>query len=254
MAMNETENDAMIAKILTDEYNFESASYNSDPRGSSKSYWKDSSVHFTNNYQQQIKDHTSSTSNENQKYTQDFEVDSEIAYILQIEEIVAQENKISQKTLNYSDTQLEKTHTGMTKALQPTNESGMITRIIAMFTTIQTRYTECQEKNQTTIEKIQILSVQLSPLLLSFKRHGAVGISRAVVPSLAIGLITNVLQGNIKFDDAKNIILNMLQIWNESSVWYEFLEQLVYILLALTVPSFAQGAMGKIMEKVSSFK
>ncbi|CAF4518073.1 unnamed protein product, partial [Rotaria magnacalcarata] len=82
MAMNETENDAMIAKILTDEYNFESASYNSDPRGSSKSYWKDSSVHFTNNYQQQIKDHTSSTSNENQKYTQDFEVDSEIAYIL----------------------------------------------------------------------------------------------------------------------------------------------------------------------------
>ena len=45
---------------------------------------------------------------------------------------------------------------------------------------------------KTTIEKIQILSVQLSPLLFSFKRHGAVGISRAVVPSLAIGLITSV--------------------------------------------------------------
>ena len=49
-------------------------------------------------------------------------------------------------------------------------------------------------------------------------------------------------------------MLNMLQIWNESSVWYEFLEQLVYILLALTVPSFAQGAMAKVMEKVSSLK
>ncbi|CAF4965826.1 unnamed protein product, partial [Rotaria socialis] len=69
-----------------------------------------------------------------------------------------------------------------------------------------------------------------------------------------IFICLDVLQGNIKFDDAKNIILNMLQIWNESSVWYEFLEQLVYILLALTIPSFAQGAMGKVMEKVSSFK
>ncbi len=46
----------------------------------------------------------------------------------------------------------------------------------------------------------------------------------------------------------------MLQIWNESNVWYEFFEQLVYILVAVTVPSFAQGAIGKIMEKVSSSK
>ncbi len=44
----------------------------------------------------------------------------------------------------------------------------------------------------------------------------------------------------------------MQQIWNDSSVWYEFLEQLVYILVAVTVPSFAQGAMGKIMGKIPS--
>jgi len=47
---------------------------------------------------------------------------------------------------------------------------------------------------------------------------------------------------------------DMLKIWNGSNVWYEFFEQLVYILVAVTVPSFAQGAIGKIMEKVSSAK
>jgi hypothetical protein len=53
-------------------------------------------------------------------------------------------------------------------------------------------------------------------------------------------------------NDAKQIMTNMLQIWNESNVWYECLEQLVYILVAVTIPSFAQGAMGKIMGQISS--
>ena len=53
-------------------------------------------------------------------------------------------------------------------------------------------------------------------------------------------------------DDAKQIMSNMLQIWNESNVWYEFFEQLVYILVAVTVPAFAQGAMGKIMGTIST--
>jgi hypothetical protein len=64
----------------------------------------------------------------------------------------------------------------------------------------------------------------------------------------------DVLQGRIKLDDAQQIMYNMVQIWQGSNVWYEFLEQLVYILVAVTVPAFAQGAMGKIMAKVSSSK
>ncbi len=65
-------------------------------------------------------------------------------------------------------------------------------------------------------------------------------------------LSLDVLQGKLEINDAKQIMINMSQIWNESNVWYEFFEQLVYILVAVTVPSFAQGAMGKIMGKISS--
>jgi hypothetical protein len=95
------------------------------------------------------------------------------------------------------------------------------------------------------------------------------GVPKAAVPTLALGLITSksiyltnrrnqgslcldVLQGNIEMNDAKQIMTNMLQIWNESNAWYECLEQLVYILVAVTIPSFAQGAMGKIMGQISS--
>ena len=62
----------------------------------------------------------------------------------------------------------------------------------------------------------------------------------------------DVLQGSVGIDDAKQILVNMFQLWNESSVWYEFFEQLVYILVAVTVPSFAQGAWEKIKGKISS--
>ncbi len=71
---------------------------------------------------------------------------------------------------------------------------------------------------------------------------------------IIVYICLDVLQGKIELNDAKQIMNNMLQIWNESNVWYEFFEQLVYILVAVTVPSFAQGAMGKIMGKISSSK
>ncbi|CAF0878763.1 unnamed protein product [Rotaria sp. Silwood1] len=249
MSLNETENDAEIARILAEEYTIASDSFSPN---SSKTCWSVSSENFIMNDTQQIE--TSISKKENQKCLQHFEEDNEIAFILQIEEIVLSENKINEKTININNTQLEKTHEDMTKALQPTKESDLATRIFGMFATIQTRYANCQTKNQTLIEQIQRLSVQLYPLLVSFKTQGRTGISRAAVPTLAIGLITNVLQGSVQLNDAKEIMLNMLQIWNESNIWYEFFEQLVYILVAITVPSFAQGAMGKIMAKISPLK
>jgi hypothetical protein len=69
-----------------------------------------------------------------------------------------------------------------------------------------------------------------------------------------VHICSDVLQGKTEVNDAKEMMINMLQIWNESNVWYEFFEQLVYILVAITVPSFSQGAMGKIMGKISSLK
>ncbi|CAF2393354.1 unnamed protein product [Rotaria sp. Silwood2] len=247
MSLNATENDAEIARILAEEYNIVSGSFSPN---SSKSYYPVSSENFIMNDTQQ----KGTSFSETQDCLQRFEEDSDIAFILQIEEIVLSENKINEKTINITDTQLEKTHEDMTKALQPTKETDLTTRIFGMFATIQTRYANCQTKNQAFIEQIQGLSVQLYPLLILFKTQGRTGISRAAVPSLAIGLITNVLQGRIQFNDAKEIMFNMVQIWNESSIWYEFLEQLVYILVAITVPSFAQGAMGKIIEKISLVK
>jgi len=142
----------------------------------------------------------------------------------------------------------------MTKALQPTEQTDLMARILGMFVTIQTRYVNCQTKNQILIDQIQKLAVQLYPALISFKAQGKFGISKAAVPTLALGLITNVLQGKIEINDGKQILINMLQIWTESNVWYEFFEQLVYILVAITIPSFAQGAMGKIMGQISSTK
>ncbi|CAF0723614.1 unnamed protein product [Rotaria sordida] len=250
MSLDTTENDAEIARILTEEYNLASGSSSPNAVRSSKLCWSVSAENFIMDNTQQIE----TSIPENQKCLPQFEDDSEIAFILQIEEIVLSENKINENTINITDAQLEKTHKDMTKALQPTKETDLMTRIFGMFATIQTRYTDCQTKNQALIEQIQRLSIQLYPLLIPLKTQGRTGISRAAVPAIAIGLITNVLQGNIQFNDAKEIMLNMLQIWNESNVWYEFLEQLVYILVAVTVPSFSQGAMGKIMGKISPLK
>ena len=56
----------------------------------------------------------------------------------------------------------------------------------------------------------------------------------------------------MSIDDAKQIISNMVQLWADSSVWYEFIEQLVYILVAITIPAFRATAMGKLMTNVSS--
>lgn len=62
----------------------------------------------------------------------------------------------------------------------------------------------------------------------------------------------DVLGGSIGMNDAKQLLFNMFQLWNECPIWYEFFEQLVYILVAVTVPLFAQGALDKIKGKISS--
>lgn len=64
--------------------------------------------------------------------------------------------------------------------------------------------------------------------------------------------ILDLLQGNISLDDAKGMLDNLMKLWQESGTWYEFLEQLVYMLVAVTVPAFAFGAMREILAKVST--
>ncbi|UJR35242.1 hypothetical protein I4U23_028006 [Adineta vaga] len=229
----ETENDEEIARFLQEEYNLRSRS----PSPVSVKKFKFDHVQDISKPQiNQIDD------------------DGEMALILQIEEIVLLENQINEKTTQVTDSQLEQTHAAMTKALQPTQQTDFMGRIFGMFTTIQTRFTNCHTKNQVLIDQIQKLSIQFFPLLVSIKTQPTKAISKAAVPDLAIGLITNVLQGNIEYNDAKEIISNMLQMWNDCSIWYEFIEQLVYILVAISIPAFGQSAMGKLMDHISSSK
>lgn len=63
-------------------------------------------------------------------------------------------------------------------------------------------------------------------------------------------LYSDVLQGEIGLNEAKNILGAISELWSESNVWYEFFEQLVYILVSITFPSLARGAMGKVMGKI----
>ncbi|CAF0815792.1 unnamed protein product [Adineta steineri] len=239
MSCDTTENDALIARLLSEDDDFESNSFIPSKK-------------FKTDHVQQTVNNSSST--ERTDISTQFQEDSEMAYILQIEEIVLSENKINAKTIEVTDAQLEKTHAGITNALQSTESTDNMTKIFGMFTAIQTRYTDCQAKNQDLIDKIQKISVALYPTLISLKLRGNTGGLKPTPAILAIGLITNVLQGKIDLNEAKQLVSNLLQMWNDSNVWYEFCEQLVYILVAITIPAFAQRAMGKIMEKISSSK
>ena len=125
-----------------------------------------------------------------ERKTVQLDEDAEMALILQIEEIVLSENRITTKTTRWarrrwsieslmkvfsrcraSDEQLVETHAAMTKALQPTGQTEIMlvlcsnrksnryrswvlrTRIIGMLVTIQTRYTTCQQKNEVSRRK-----------------------------------------------------------------------------------------------------
>ncbi|CAF1309965.1 unnamed protein product [Adineta ricciae] len=250
MELVETQNDEEIARVLQDEYNFQihCVKRSRSPSPTSKKF-KQNDAQDIPATEINAQDRSSSEVNQICAQTDD---DAEMALVLQIEEIVLAENQINEKTIQATDDQLQQTHTAMTKALQPVEETNTLKRAIGMFTTIKTRYDNCQTKNQALIDQIQKLSVQLYPLLISFKTGGNSHISKAAVPVMAVGLITNVLRGNMSIDDAKQIIYNMVQLWTDSSVWYEFIEQLVYILVAITIPAFGQKAMGNLMTNVSS--
>jgi len=84
MSVDTTENDAEIARILTEEYDFESNLFNSNtPRSCSPIPSKKLKIEQESNQK-------------NENYLQ-IDEDGEIAFILQIEEIVLSENKINEK-------------------------------------------------------------------------------------------------------------------------------------------------------------
>ncbi|CAF1371500.1 unnamed protein product [Adineta steineri] len=236
MSSDTTENDAIIARLLSEDNDSEPNSFIPSKK-------------FKTDHVQQTINNSSST--EKTDIRKQIDEDSELAIIIQIEEIVLLE---IEKNIEVTDAQLEKTHAGITTALQSTESTDNMTKIFGMFAAIQTRYTDCQAKNQDLIDKIQKISVTLYPTLISLKLPGNTGGLKPTPAILAIGLITNVLQGKIDLNEAKQLVSNLLQMWSESTDWCEFCEQLVYILVAITIPAFAQRAMGKIMEKISSSK
>ena len=117
---------------------------------------------------------------------------------------------------------------------------------------------------------MQRLATQLLPAVLAVAAPGKGGRGKPAVATLAIGLVTSelfelsrtctmffripsdVLQGQLSLDDAKRIIANLSKILQESNGWLEFLEQLVYILVAVTVPVFSDGAMRMMKATVAS--
>lgn len=92
-----------------------------------------------------------------------------------------------------------------------------------MFGVIQTRYKECQGKNQvdilkgiiisyfsillkTVIEKIQRLSVQLLPIVAS-TRNGKGVVSKSLAPIFAISLVTSMFPNELENKKPMSIIV-----------------------------------------------
>ncbi|CAF1508113.1 unnamed protein product [Adineta ricciae] len=252
MELVETQNDEEIARVLQDDYNFQlhCVERSRSPSPVSSKKFKKNDVQDIP--KAEINAHDRSFSSEIKQVCAQTDEDAEMALVLQIEEIVLAENQINEKTIEATDGQLQQTHTSMTIALQPAEKTDIFKRAFGMFITIKTRYDNCQTKNQALIDQIQKLSVQFYPLLTSFRTGGISHLSRAAVPQLAVGLITSVLRGDMSIGDAKEIISNMVQLWADSDIWYEFIEQLVYILVAITIPAFHRTAMEKLMPNISS--
>ena len=62
------------------------------------------------------------------------------------------------------------------------------------------------------------------------------------------------MSGNLSFDEVQQIWEGFVQLKNESTTWLELFEQVTYIFVAVTVPSLAQMAMGRVMQSVNSTK
>ena len=62
------------------------------------------------------------------------------------------------------------------------------------------------------------------------------------------------MSGNLSFDEVQQIWQGFVQLKNESTTWLELFEQVTYIFVAVTVPSLAQMAMGRVMQSVNISK
>jgi hypothetical protein len=117
------------------------------------------------------------------------------------------------------------------------------------------------------MNQIQKLADQLLPHLIAFKSPGKTGASQASKATVAMGLLASMLDiintdfivlfnhsdyldGQIPFDEAKQVLNNLVQLKNDSNGWLQFLEQLAYLLIAVTAPSLTQMAMRKVMQSV----
>ena len=117
---------------------------------------------------------------------------------------------------------------------------------------------------------MQGLATQLLPAVLALAAPGKSQRGKPAAATLAIGLVTSefselnktctfllhipsdTLQGKLSLDEAKQIIANLSKLLQDSNGWLEFLEQLVYILVAVTIPVLYEGAMRKIVATVGS--
>lgn len=62
------------------------------------------------------------------------------------------------------------------------------------------------------------------------------------------------MNGNLSFEEIQQIWQRFVQLKNESTTWFELFEQVTYIFVAVTVPSMAQMAMGRVMQSVNIAK
>lgn len=250
--METTENDAAIAQALGELYKNEWDSYKNrnKKRSQSDSSAKIKQMKMNGDIEERKQDISNQRANIDAQIDEDFE----LAVNLCIEELVRSETHLNGQTTKLTNDQLERTHANMVNALQSTNQENLAIRIISIFTTIQTRYTDCQNKNQVLIDQVKTLSLRYAPVLAAYKNQGIRGVTKATVPTLALGLITDVLQGKTEMKDAKDILTNVLQVWNDSNIWFEFFEQIAYILIAVTISTFTQGIWSKLFPQAIAAK
>lgn len=117
------------------------------------------------------------------------------------------------------------------------------------------------------INQIREIAVKTLPLLLPFQTRGrtakvsgalvVVGLAASMLDYSRIELILSFshldyLNGNINFDEVQQVLQRFVQLQNDSNTWWEFFEQVTYILVAVTVPMLTQMAMGRVMQSVNS--
>ncbi|CAF1124875.1 unnamed protein product [Didymodactylos carnosus] len=204
--------------------------------------------------------------------------DGDLAYLLQIEEILKTEDKKNQKNgllrqaknfvsffkssviylFFFSDMErnkvaMEETYSSVVQTLQMDgNVNTLIGRINGIMTIIFGRFTNFQNQNKALIDQVNKFSKHVFPILIT-----AAG-TKAKTPTsnpviLLLGLVIAVARSELSIDDGKQIMQNIATMWTQASVWYEFFEQLLYLFVAVTMPMFGQTAMQKFLQKIDTY-